>query len=230
MSGTIEFPALDPKVDVVTAVLVPADRASRRAVTSGVTATLLDPTAERALPDRMVRSLSGALVLLNRPLGQAYTFRIDPTAAGYAGPFTLAFQPQAAARRRVVWLSSRPDSPIDAGATVVRGVITRSAADASASGLEVAAVPDRSDGGAPADGDPTFVGITDRSGSFAVALSLEPPDDGDLTAEVDTTITLNRGGTPQRDLVVPLRPGREHVFSEPLDLDGNNEPPFTEGA
>lgn len=230
MSRTIEFPALGPKVDVVTAVLVPADRASRRAVTSGVTVTLWDPDRGRAQPDRMVRSLSGALVLLNRPLGQPYTFRVDPSGAGYAGPFTVEFRPTAAARRRVLWLSSRPDSPVDAGATVVRGVVTRSVAGASATGLEVAALPDAPDGGPPDDGDPVFVGVTDRGGSFAVVLRLEPSDDGDVSTPVDTLITLNRGGSPERDLVVPLRPGRQHVFSEPLDLDGDNEPPFTEGG
>lgn len=230
MSGTIEFPALDPKVDVVTAVLVPADRASRRAVTSGVTATLWDTTTDRALPDRMVRNLSGGLVLLNRPLGQEYTFRIDPTAAGYAGPVSITFRPAAASRRQVVWLSSRPDSPIEQGTTSVRGVLTRSAADGSVADLEVAAVPDRPDGGPPADGDPTFVGISDRRGGFAVALHVPPSDDGDLTAAVGTTLILNRGGSPQRQLAVQLRPGREHVFTKPLDLDGDNEPPFTQGA
>lgn len=230
MSDTIAFSGLGPKIDVVTAVLVPADRVSRRIVRSGVSATLWDAVNERVLPDRIVRSLSGGLVLLNRPLGQDYTFRIDPTAAGYAGPVMVTMRPVAADRRRVVWLSSRPDSPIEPGTTAVRGVITRSAADASAARLEVVAVPVLADGSPPADDEPAFVGITDDRGGFAVTLRLEPPDDGDLTATVDTTLTLNPGGDPERDLVVQLRPGHEHVFTEPLDLDGDNEPPFTEGA
>jgi hypothetical protein len=230
VTGTIEFPALDPKLDKVTAVLVPADRTSRRAVTSGVTATLWDSATGRPLPDRMIRNLSGSLVLLNRPLGQAYTFQIDPTGAGYSGPFSLTFQPEAANRRRVVWLSSRPDSPIEPGTTVVRGVLTRSAIGTTASGIEVAAVPRRADGGAPAEGDPVFAGITDKRGGFAVALRLERPDDGDLQPTVETTMTLNRERNPRRDLVVQLHYGREHVFAEPLDLDGANEPPFTDGV
>ena len=47
-------------------------------VTSGVRATLWDDQNDRDLPDRLVRNLSGALVLLNRPLGETYTFRISP--------------------------------------------------------------------------------------------------------------------------------------------------------
>ena len=229
MTGTIFFEA-DPKRDDVTAVLVPADRTSRRPVTTGVQATLWDDQNDRALPDRLVRNLSGALVLLNRPLGEPYTFRIDPTAAGYSGPFLVAFQPEAGNRRRVVWLASRPDSPFDPGMTLVRGVITRTAPNASAAGLEVAAVPRRGDGGAPQDDDPRFTGITDQHGGFAVAVRLEPPDDGDLEASVETAMTLNRGGTPHRELVVQLDHGREHIFAEPLDLDGDNEPPFTEAT
>jgi hypothetical protein len=230
VTGTVVFPAADPKRDEVTAVLVPADRTSRRPVTSGVQATLWDDQNDRALPDRLVHNLSGALVLLNRPLGQTYTFRIDPTAAGYSGPFLVAFQPEVGNRRQVVWLASRPDSPFDRGMTLVRGVITRAAPKASAAGLEVAAVPRRGDGGAPQDADPTFTGVTDQHGGFAVAVRLEPSDDGDLDASVETTLTLNRGGDPHRELVVQLDHGREHVFAEPLDLDGDNEPPFTNGT
>jgi hypothetical protein len=230
VTGTVVFPTADPKRDEVTAVLVPADRTTRRPVTSGVEATLWDGQHDRALPDHLVRNLSGALVLLNRPLGETYTFRIDPTAAGYSGPFLVAFQPAAANRRQIVWLASRPDSPFDPGTTLIRGLVTRAAPNASAAGLEVAVAPSRGGGGAPDDGDPTFTGITDPRGSFAVAVRLEPPDDGDLDAPVETAITLNRGGNPHRELVVHLDRGRDHVFAEALDLDGANEPPFIEGT
>ena len=229
MTGTVVFPEVDSAFDEVTAVLVPADRTSRRPVTSGVRATLWDDQNDRDLPDRLVRNHSGALVLLNRPLGETYTFRVDPTAAGYSGPFLVAFQPEAGNRRRIVWLSSRPDSPFDQGTTLVRGVVTRTAPNASAAGIEIAAVPRRGDGGAPQDDDPTFTGISDERGSFAVAVHLEPPDDGDLDATVETALTLNRGGMPHRELVVQLDHRREHVFAEALDLDGSNEPPFTDG-
>jgi hypothetical protein len=228
VTGTIVFPEVEPAFDEVTAVLVPADRTSRRPVTSGVRATLWDDQNDRALPDRLVRNLSGALVLLNRPLGETYTFRIDPTAAGYSGPFLVTFQPDAGNRRQIVWLASRPDSPFEPGTTLIRGVVTRAAPNASAAGLEIAAVPRRGDGGAPQDDDPTFTGITDTRGSFAIAVHLEAPDDGDLDATVETALTLNRGGTPHRELVVHLDHGREHVFAEALDLDGANEPPFIE--
>jgi hypothetical protein len=228
VTGTIVFPPANPKRDEVTAVLVPADRTSRRPVTSGVQANLWDGQNDRALPDRLVRNLSGALVLLNRPLGETYTFRIDPTAAGYSGPFLVTFQPAKGNRRQVVWLASRPDSPFEPATTLIRGVVTRAAPNASAAGLEVAAVPGRGDGGGPQDGDPTFTGITDTRGSFAIAVRLEPPDDGDLAAPVETALTLNRGGTPHRELVVHLGRGREHVFAEALDLDSANEPPFIE--
>ncbi len=230
MTGTIVFPEVDPAFDEVTAVLVPADRTSRRPVTSGVRATLWDDQNDRDLPDRLVRNLSGALVLLNRPLGETYTFRVDPTAAGYSGPFLVAFHPDAGNRRQIVWLSSRPDSPFDPGTTLIRGVVTRTAPNASAAVIEIAAVPRRGDGGAPQDDDPTFTGNTDKRGCFAVAVHLEAPDDGDLDATVETTLTLNRGGTPHRELVVHLGHGREHVFAEALDLDGSNEPPFTDGT
>jgi hypothetical protein len=230
VTGTIVFPEVDPAFDEVTAVLVPADRTSRRPVTSGVRATLWDEQNDRELPDRLVRNLSGALVLLNRPLGETYTFRVDPTAAGYSGPFLVAFQPDAGNRRQIVWLSSRPDSPFDPGTTLIRGVVTRTAPNASAAGIEIAAVPRRGDGGAPRDDDPTFTGNTDERGSFAVAVRLEAPADGDLDATVETALTLNRGGTPHRELVVHLDDGREHVFAEAIDLDGGNEPPFTDGT
>jgi len=230
VTGTIVFPEVDPAFDEVTAVLVPADRTSRRPVTSGVRVTLWDDQNDRDLPDRLVRNLSGALVLLNRPLGETYTFRVDPTAAGYSGPFLVAFQPDAGNRRQIVWLSSRPDSPFDPGTTLIRGVVTRTAPNASAAGIEIAAVPRRGDGGAPQDDDPTFTGNTDERGCFAVAVHLEAPDDGDLDAPVETALTLNRGGTPHRELVVHLGHGREHVFAEALDLDGSNEPPFTDGT
>jgi hypothetical protein len=229
VTGTVVFPAVDPPFDEVTAVLVPADRTSRRPVTSGVQVTLWDDQNDRDLPDRLVRNLSGALVLLNRPLGETYTFRVDPTVAGYSGPFLVAFRPDAGNRRQIVWLSSRPDSPFDPGTTVVRGVVTRTAPNASAAGIEIAAVPRRGDGGPPQDDDPTFAGISDERGSFAVAVHLEPPDDGDLDATVETALTLNRGGAPHRELIVHLDYGREHVFAEALDLDGSNEPPFKDG-
>jgi hypothetical protein len=229
MTGTVVFPVVDPPFDEVTAVLVPADRTSRRPVTSGVRATLWDDQNNRDLPDRLVGTLSGALALLNRPLGATYTFRVDPTAAGYSGPFLVAFRPDAGYRRQIVWLSSRPDSPFDPGTTVVRGVVTRTAPNASAAGIEIAAVPRRGDGGPPQDDDPTFAGISDERGSFAVAVHLEPPDDGDLDATVETALMLNRGGAPHRELIVHLDYGREHVFAEALDLDGSNEPPFKDG-
>jgi hypothetical protein len=229
MTGTIAFD-VDPKRDDVTAVLVPADRTSRRPVTTGVQVTLWDDQNDRALPDRLVRNLSGALVLLNRPLGETYTFRIDPTAAGYSGPFLVAFQPQAGNRRQVVWLATRPDSPFGPGTTLVRGVITRTAPNASAAGIEVVAVPRRGDGGVPQADDPAYVGMTDEHGGFAVALRLEPPDDGDFDAAVETALTLNGARDPHRELLVQLDHGHEHVFAEPLDLDGDNEPPFTDAS
>jgi hypothetical protein len=199
-------------------------------VTSGVRAALWDDQNDRVLPDRLVRNLSGALVLLNRPLGETYAFRVDPTAAGYSGPFLVSFTPDADHRRLIVWLSSRPDSPFEPGTTLIRGVVTRTAPNASAAGIDVAAVPRRGDGGAPQDDDPMFTGTTDERGCFAVAVHLEAPDDGDLDATVETVLTLNRGGAPHRELVVHLDHGREHVFAEALDLDGDNEPPFTDGT
>lgn len=57
MTATIVFPEVDPAFDEVTAVLVPADRTSRRPVTSGVRATLWDDQNDRDLPDRLVRNV-----------------------------------------------------------------------------------------------------------------------------------------------------------------------------
>ena len=80
------------------------------------------------------------------------------------------------------------------------------------------------------DDDPTFLGISDERGCFAVAVHLEAPDDGDLDATVETALTLNRGGTPHRELVVHLEARARARLRQALDLDGSNEPPFTDGT
>ena len=155
---------------------------------------------------------------------------VDPTAAGYSGPFLVAFQPDAGNRRQIVWLSSRPDSPFDPGTTLIRGVVTRTAPNASAAGIEIAR-PSRAEATVGrGTTTPRSRGSATSACCFAVAVHLEAPDDGDLDATVETALTLNRGGTPHRELVVHLDHGREHVFAKALDLDGSNEPPFTDGT
>ena len=70
------------RIDVVTAVVIPMDGVTRLRVRGGVNAQLWDPVREEARPNRLVRNLSGHIVLLNEPRDQDLTFRIEPGPAG----------------------------------------------------------------------------------------------------------------------------------------------------
>lgn len=209
------------RTDEVTAALVPADPYSRRVVTSGVSVSLWDGDRDRALPDRLVRNLSGHLVLLNRPLDTEYVFRIDPRPAGYQGPFDVHFRPGEAARRRVVWLQARPDKAFDPDTTLLRGVVIRDGDSTKpAAGAQLVAEPGQAD-------PVSFQATADERGAFALAVRLEPVVLGDDLLPVTTKLTVMDPETGAgRELDVELDRSREHIFVEPLDLDGTNEPPF----
>jgi hypothetical protein len=127
------------RTDVVTAVLVPIDGVTRLPVRSGVDAQLWDPVGQAALPNRLVRNLSGQLVLVNEPADQELTFRLDPARAGYRGPLYVTFTPSDDGVSRVVTLERRPDSAFDETTTLVRGSVVRSAGTATTA--EPAPVP-----------------------------------------------------------------------------------------
>ena len=210
------------RTDEVTAVLVPADPYTRTVVTSGVSVSLWDQAGDRELPDRLVRNLSGHLVLLNRPLDIDYTFRVDPSDAGYRGPFDIGFRPSTDDRRKVLWLQARPDKAFDPDTTLIRGVVIRDG-DITKPAADVRLVAE------PTGAEPVrFETTTDERGAFAVAVRLEPVMLGDEILPVTTKLTLTDpdAGTG-RDVDVNLDRSRQHIFTEPLDLDGDNEPPFT---
>jgi hypothetical protein len=223
-SFEIAFDDAQPyKKDTVTLALVPADSYTGSPVTAGVRAWLWDPVRARPLPDRLVRNLSGQLVLLNRPLDTTYTFRLDPRDAGYSGPFDVEFTPDDEHRRLVVWLQPRPDKVFDPGTTLVRGVVVRDGAlQRPAEQARVVARPDE-----PASRP--FAATTDERGGFAVAVRLGLVVGGEEPLPVPTTLSITAAsdGT-SRELDVQLDRGREHIFTEPIDLDGTNEPPFAE--
>jgi hypothetical protein len=212
------------RIDEVTAVLVPADPYSRTVVSSGVTASLWDRVRDRALPDRLIRNLSGHLVLRNQPLDTVYSFRVDPRGAGYQGPFDVDFRPQDGARRKVLWLQARPDKAFDPDTTLVRGVIIREG-DLARPAVATQLIAE------PAQDDPvSFEATTDERGAFAIAVRLEPVVLGDDLQPVSTKLTMTDPQTGAgRDLDIDLDRSREHIFTMPLDLDGTNTPPFAHG-
>lgn len=204
------------RTDVVTAVVVPMDGATRLPVRHGVDVQLWDPAGQRARASRLVRNLSGQAVLLNEVPDQELTFRIGTERSFYRGPLLVAFNPAQDGLRRVVALERRPDASFDDVATIVRGVVTRS--------------PDAGDGAAgPVEGVTVSVDVaspghqfpatTDGRGSFALVVDLRPPAPDEPTT-VPAQVRLAKDGQLLRTLPVALEHGRAHVFSAPIDLVG----------
>jgi hypothetical protein len=216
--------------DVVTAVLIPIDGLTRLPVRSGVRVQLWDPIGQAALPNRLVRNLSGHVVLLNEPADREMTFRIDPGTAGYRGPLFVAFTPAADGVSRVVPLERRPDSSFDGIPTLVRGSVVRSAGAGTAAeparvpGLVVTASPPAAAAGRQ------FPATTDERGVFALAVGLKRLGDDDGPAPISTTLRFQKAGLPVREFDVALESGRTHVFAAPIDLDRDEEPPFAEAS
>jgi hypothetical protein len=214
-----------PLTDTVTAALIPVDRFSRLPVRRGVVAKLWDVGRDQARPDRLVRNLSGHLVLLNRPRDAQYTFRVDAAAAGYRSPLDVTFNPSVDGMGFVVWLERLAEFGFESGTTLVRGMVVRTAGDGSpghpspVADLTVSVVATQP--GQP----PLFLTTTDTRGVFALAVRLEF-DPGAPDEPVSTTLRFEKAGVPVGALTRLLSHGRTHVFNEPIDLDRNNDPSF----
>lgn len=198
--------------DVVTAVIIPMDGFTRRVVTSGVDVELWDPQRDTALPQRLVRNLSGHHVLLNEPADQDLTFRMSPERAGYRLPGLVTVNPADEGIARVVPLERRPDANFGDVPTLVRGMVARSAAFVA--GAKISARP-------PASTGHQFPATTDERGVFAVAVRL------DEAGPVGTTLRVESPAGVARELIVNLERGRTHIFATPIDLDATTTPDFT---
>jgi hypothetical protein len=221
--------AFEPDLtDVVTAVLIPIDGATRRPVRSGISAQLWDPVGKASRPNRIVRNLSGHLVLLNEPLDTELTFRIDPEGAGYRGPVFRTFTPVETDRSRIVALERRADAYFDPTETLIRGGVVRSAdpagipgAPAPVAGLTVSARPPAGAAGHQ------FPVTTDERGVFALVVGLRLVGTNEGPISVPTRLRFEKTGLPVRELSVNLDPGRVHVFTKPIDLDTDRTPVFS---
>ena len=211
--------------DVVTAVVIPIDGVTRLPVRSGVHAVLWDPVRQTALPNRLVRNLSGQLVLLNEPADRELTFRIEPGRAGYRGPLFVTFSPAEDGVSRVVALERRPDSAFDGTATLVRVSVVRSAGSpaepARVPGLTVTASPRAEAAGHQ------FPATTDERGVFALVVGLKLLGGEEGRAPVSAVLRFEKTGLPVREHEVDLLQGRTHVFAAAIDLDRDDRPPFT---
>jgi hypothetical protein len=214
-----------PFTDTVTGALMPVDRFSRLPVRRGVDAQLWDVGRDQARPDRLVRNLSGHLVLLNQPRDAQYTFRVDAAAAGYRSPLDVTFNPSVDGIGFVVWLERPADFGFEGGTTLVRGMVVRTAGDGSPDDPSPVADLAVSVVARQPDQPPPFLTTTDPRGVFVLAVRLEF-DPGAPDEPVSTTLRFEKAGVPVRALTRLLSHGRTHVFSEPIDLDGNNDPPF----
>ncbi len=218
------------RTDVVTAVLIPVDGVTRRPVRSGLDAQLWDPLRQIPRPNRLVRNLSGYVVLVNEPADQDLTFWIDPAAAGYRGPLFVMFNPARDGVSRVVALEPRPDRAFDDGTTLVRGSVVRSGGGASpirpqpVAGLTVTATPRADSAGHQ------FPATADERGVFALAVGLKLPVTAEGPAPVPTVLRFEKAGLPVREVTFDLDEGRTHVFATAVDLDSDNPPHFTHQA
>lgn len=216
------------RTDVVTAVLIPVDGVTRRPVRGGLDARLWDPVRQAPRPNRLIRNLSGHVVLVNEPADQDLTFRVEPAAAGYRGPLFVTFNPARDGISRVVALERRPDGAFDGNKTLVRGEVVRTADGESppprVPGLTVTARPEADRAGHQ------FPATTDERGVFALVIGLRVPATDEAGAAVPTVLRFAKAGLPVRELTVDLVPGRPHVFAEPVDLDGDDPTHFTHEA
>jgi len=220
--------AFEPgRTDVVTAVVIPMDGVTRLPVRSGVDAQLWDPIRQKARPNRLVRNLSGYIVLLNEPADQDLTFRIVPGRTGYRGPLFVTFNPARDGVSRVVALERRPDAAFEGTETLIRGSVVRSAGTGSpaepvrVAGLTVSASP-RADAAGH-----QFPTTTDERGGFALVVGLKLIGANEGPAPVTTMLRFEKAGLPVRELEVELDHGRTHVFAASIDLDSDNRPQFT---
>jgi hypothetical protein len=201
-----------------TDVVIPMDGVTRVPVRTGLQVQLWDPTTDQARPGRVVLNLSGQAAVLNEAADQQLTFRVLTGRTYYRGPVLVTFNPAQDGPTQVVALERRPDAPFDDVATLVRGVVVRSAGGLRPmQGVRVSAA-------VPSPGH-QFPVTTDDRGAFALAVGLRPPGPDELPA-VTGTLRFDSKGLPPRTLTVAIRHGRTHVFADPIDLDGTGGVPF----
>jgi hypothetical protein len=212
------------RIDAVTVALVFMDGVTRRPVRTGVAVQCWDVQRDAPRPNRLVRNLSGYMVLLNESPDQAVTFRIDATEAGYRSPGLFTVTPAVDGISHVIALEPAIDGLTEG--TLVRGTVVRSGGPGSPSapvpmgGVTVTASPEPSLAGRQ------FPATTDDRGAFALAVGLKPmPTEPPATVQV--SLAFEKPGVPAREFAVDLAPGRLHVFSGRVDLDGHDVPPFT---
>lgn len=207
-----------PITSTVTAVLIPVDRFTRTEVRSGVTAWVQDLDQGRPLPYRLIRNRRGYFCLTDQLSDADYTFRVDPGTAGYIGPIDVQFNPAADGLSQVVWLDPKPDYGFSAEVTLVRGlVVADSGGPLGPTGLDGAVVS--------LDGE-RFQTVTDSRGAFVLALELPETVAGEPVEPVEADLRFDHPDHGPRVLTVTLSEGRPHIFAEPIELDGANEPPF----
>lgn len=211
------------RTDVVTAVVVPMDGATRLPVRSGIDVQLWDQAGHRAVPTRLIKNLSGQAVLLNEAPDQDLTFRIVTERSFYRGPLLVTFNPAHDGTRQVVALERRPDAPFDDVATLVRGIVARQPDEERGEAEPVEGVTVSVDVASPGH---QFSATTDGRGSFALIVDLRPPAPDEPTT-VPAQLNLTENGQLLRTLAVALEHGRTHVFSVPIDLDGTEAIPFS---
>jgi hypothetical protein len=217
--------------DVVTAVIIPMDGVSRMPVRNGVAVQLWDPDRGIARPNRLIRNLSGHLVLVDEQADQDLTFRVDPTRAGYLGPLLVTFNPAHEGVSRIVALEPRPDGPLPPNATVVRGMVVRSTRplvrpDGRAVASPEAGVTVTVELPAEVRGGRGMPATTDGRGVFVLVVGLKPIVTSEGIEPVDATLRFDKPETPSQVITVALDHGRTHVFSAPVDLDRANRPDF----
>lgn len=203
------------RTDRVTAVIIPMDGATRIPVRSGIDVQLWDPGQQEIRPVRLIKNLSGHSVLLNEETNQELTFRIVTERSHYRGPVFTTFNPELDGTARVVALERRPDASFDDVATLVRGLVVRSAGAGTHPVEGVQASASVSD-----TARYQFAVRTDDRGAFALIVNIKRPAP-DEAQTVLAQLRFEKDGQPSRTLDVNLKHGQTHVFSTAIDLDDN---------
>lgn len=206
------------RTDRVTAVIIPMDGATRIPVRSGIDVQLWDPGKQEVRPVRLIKNLSGHSVLLNEETNQELTFRIVTQRSHYLGPVFTTFNPEVDGTARVVALERRPDASFDDIATLVRGLVVRSAGAGDAGTYPVEGV--QASASVSDTARHQFAVRTDDRGAFALIVNIKRPAP-DEAQTVPAQLLFEKDGQPSRILDVNLKHGQTHVFSRAIDLDDN---------
>ena len=215
------------RTDVVTAVVIPIDGVTRLPVRNGLDAQLWDPVRQTARPNRLIRNLSGHIVLVNERADQDLTFRIEPAAAGYRGPLFVTFNPATDGVSRVVALEPRPDSVFDETATLVRRIrrAVRGRREPAPAATGVRGSRSRQNPPPPRPAH-QFPATTDERGVFALVVGLNAPATSEDHKPVRTVLRFEKTGLPVREFAIDLDRGRTHMFAAAVDLDRADHPPW----